>query len=186
MSLRIVGGDLKGRRLPVPPAGVRPTGARMREALFSMWAPRLTGCTFLDLFAGSGIMAFEALSRGAERAFLVDADGRGVSRLQTLARELVGDRARVLRGRLPARLIGKPQAQADLVFADPPYRYTAHEALLAALTPWLAVDAEVAIEHSARSDLPPVVGPLARFDVRTWGESRVSRYSLAGTATSVE
>lgn len=151
-----------------------------------MWAPQLEGCSFLDLFAGSGVMAFEALSRGARSALLVEADARSAARLETLALELVGDRARVLRGRLPKLLARAPQANADLAFADPPYRFSGYEGLLLALAPWLTPGAEVAVEHSVRGETPSVVGQLERFDLRTWGDSSVSRYRLGTATTSVE
>jgi 16S rRNA (guanine966-N2)-methyltransferase len=186
MSLRIVGGDLRGRRLPAPSPGVRPTAARVREALFSIWAQQISGCAFLDLFAGSGVMALEALSRGARSATLVEGSARVAGALVHTSRTLVGTRARVLRGQLPKILNTTRSTPFELVFADPPYEFVDHGALLEALPPWLTAGAEVAIEHSVRTETPVAIGSLRRFDLRAWGESGVSRYRLETDSSSVE
>jgi len=183
VSLRIIAGSLSGRCLEVPKRGVRPTSARVREALFSIWSEQLTGCFFLELFAGSGVMAFEALSRGAARALLIDAEPRVARGLANAAGRLVPGRAQIHRARLPAALRTlTPRAGGyDLVFADPPYRFDGHARLLAAAVPWLAMGGELALEHRAGGnpgcgEPPTSIGALRCFDRRRWGESAVSRY----------
>jgi 16S rRNA (guanine(966)-N(2))-methyltransferase RsmD len=119
--VRIVGGELRGRRLAAPPrrsSAIRPTSDRAREAIFSILG-EVGGAGVLDLFAGTGALALEALSRGAAGAVLVDTD-------VSLARRNVGalgleDRCRVVRDDA-LRFLRATDERFDLVFCDPPYR----------------------------------------------------------------
>ncbi|HYX26428.1 MAG TPA: 16S rRNA (guanine(966)-N(2))-methyltransferase RsmD [Thermoanaerobaculia bacterium] len=179
-GVRITGGDFRGRALAVPP-GARPTEGRVREALFSIWRERLEGARVLDLFAGSGAVALEALSRGALSALAVDADLRKVKIVQGNADRLGERLLEIRRLNLPAglaRLVEQGAGPFDLVFADPPYGFDAYADLLQGVVPLLAPDAEMAAEHSARRELPLEAGPLTRVDVRRYGESAVSFYRL--------
>jgi len=151
-SLRITAGALRGRRLPVPPHDVRPTSERARQAFFNIVGPRINGARFLDLFAGSGIFSFEAVSRGAASAQAVDRDRGNVERIERLAKEwdmpvkaVAGDVVPTL------RRLGET---FDIVYADPPYDYHAYDELLDAINAHvsLAPDALVAVEHRRRSD----------------------------------
>jgi 16S rRNA (guanine966-N2)-methyltransferase len=182
-GVRVTGGTLRGRALPVP-ASARPTEGRVREALFSIWRDPVAapGCRFLDLFAGSGVVGIEAASRGAFEVLCVDDDAAAVRLLAATAAALGERLVTVRRLTLPAglaRLAAAGVGRFDLVFADPPYRFDAHAALLTAVAPLLATDAEVAVEHSARHDLPLVAGPLVRTGARRYGESALSFYRLA-------
>jgi 16S rRNA (guanine966-N2)-methyltransferase len=179
VAVRVTGGEFRGRTLAVP-AGSRPTEGRVREALFSIWADRLAGARFLDLFAGSGAVGIEAAGRGAGRVVCIDSDPRAVKAIgENLSRLQVGEGViEVRRLNLPgglSRLAGS--GAFDLIFADPPYAFAGHAALLAAAAPLLAEGGEIAVEHSARGELPAAVGPLARTDVRRYGESSVSFYN---------
>jgi 16S rRNA (guanine(966)-N(2))-methyltransferase RsmD len=177
-GVRITGGEFRGRGLAVPP-GARPTEGRVREALFSIWSDELGGARFLDLFAGSGVVALEALSRGVLSALAVDDDPRAVKILEANAARLGETLLQIRRLALPgglARLMEQSVGPFDLVFADPPYNFDFYEDLLQGLPPLLAPDAEVAVEHSSRRDLPLEAGPLTRVDVRRYGESAVSFY----------
>ncbi|MBL8989813.1 MAG: 16S rRNA (guanine(966)-N(2))-methyltransferase RsmD [Gemmatimonadetes bacterium] len=121
---RIVAGEFGGRRLAVPAdRRVRPTADRVREAWFSIVAPRLDGAVVLDLFAGSGALGLEAVSRGASRAVLVDLNPPSVAAIRANVASLgVADRVEVVRQdafRYLDRLEGRV---FDLAFADPPYR----------------------------------------------------------------
>jgi 16S rRNA (guanine966-N2)-methyltransferase len=167
--MRIVAGRLGGRRFQAPPGtDTRPTSDRVREALFSALGP-LDGEAVLDLFAGSGGLTLEALSRGASRAILVECDPRAaaVIRRNLDALRIGGDEARVrrrdaLKALRDAREAGETY---DLVFLDPPYR------LAAGLGPELA------------QALPPVLAPGARVV----GESdRRTPLDLPGLGTTFE
>lgn len=152
-TLRITAGALRGRRIPVPPGGLRPTSERARQGFFNIAAPRLQGSRFLDLFAGSGVFAFEAVSRGAAAATAVDADPRNIEGIARRAKEwsapvnaVSGDVLKVL-----PRL---GRSEFDLVYADPPYDYPDYDELLAGIDEHLRLSAGalVGIEHRRRSD----------------------------------
>jgi 16S rRNA (guanine(966)-N(2))-methyltransferase RsmD len=185
--LRISGGALRGRAVAVPP-GARPTEGRVREALFSIWGERVRGASFLDLFAGSGAVGIEAASRGARRVLCVEEDPRAVRTLRENVDALGGA---VGEGTIAARRLPLPRGLAflveasepafDLIFADPPYVFTAYERLIEELAPLLAAGGEAAVEHSARAPLPERVGALARTGERRYGETALSFY---GRATS--
>jgi 16S rRNA (guanine966-N2)-methyltransferase len=177
MSVRIVAGEL-ARRLLRAPAGIRPSEARVRAALFSIWADRLAGARFLDLFAGSGAVGLEAVSRGALAATFVEADRR-VATLLARNLTLAPAGAVVLRrGRLPDELaaLAAVDERFDLVFADPPYAFVAYAELLTGCAAVLAAEGEMALEHSARTPTPEEVEPLVRISQRRYGESALSLY----------
>jgi 16S rRNA (guanine966-N2)-methyltransferase len=157
----------------------------IREALFSRWQGRLAGARLLDLFAGSGAVGLEAVSRGAAEAVCVEGR-RAVERelARAVQRLSVGNVA-VRLARLPSEA-GKiqPDGGFDLVFADPPYDFTRWEALLSVVADWLADRAEVALEHSVRVELPQEVGGLVRSSARRYGESCLSFYSAEPVGTS--
>ena len=117
--MRIVAGELGGRRLAAPRGGdVRPTTDRVREALFSILGD-VSGLSVLDLFAGTGALGLEAISRGAAGATLVDVDvGSAEANVEALG---VSDRCEVVRGDA-IRFLGRDPGSYDLVFCDPPYR----------------------------------------------------------------
>lgn len=127
-SVQVIGGRWRGRRIRFPDGeGLRPTPSRLRETLFNWLAPALRDARVLDLFAGSGVLAIEALSRGARSAVLVDASPAACAQLDRELAALAGVDARVVRADaldFLARRTGEP---FDLVFLDPPY----HRGLLA-------------------------------------------------------
>jgi 16S rRNA (guanine966-N2)-methyltransferase len=174
---RIISGLARGRRLRVPPSGVRPTGDRAREGLFNSLGSLLDldGAAVLDLYAGSGALGLEALSRGAAQAVLVENGPRvlPVLRANVTAVGLPG--ARVVAGSVPTVVAGAPPARFDLVLADPPYAVPAAEVLgvLAALVAgeWLAPGAVVAVERSAREEPWEWPTPLAGIRDRRYGEA---------------
>lgn len=167
---RIIAGRLGGRRLlALPPrVEVRPTGERVREAIFSALHDRVVGARVLDLFAGSGALAIEALSRGAAQAIVVDRDPAVVRHL-TGQREALALTAQmtVVRAEAPDWLRASTSlAPVDLVFLDPPYAggEAVVEACLAALVEhgWLADDADVIVERARiRGQAPPLRLPPA-------------------------
>jgi 16S rRNA (guanine966-N2)-methyltransferase len=175
--MRVVAGRLGGRRLVAPPGeGTRPTSDRVREALFSALGP-LDGERVLDLFAGSGALAIEALSRGAERAVLVERDRRAAAVIRRNLDELglARDEAQV-RVRDALRALEDARATAetyDLVLIDPPYRLAAGlgPALAEALPAVLAPGGRVVTESDRRAPLE-VAGLEARFE-RRYGDTLV-------------
>ncbi|HZC72173.1 MAG TPA: 16S rRNA (guanine(966)-N(2))-methyltransferase RsmD [Jatrophihabitans sp.] len=159
--MRIVAGLAKGRRLGAPTGdATRPTSDRAREALFSSLASLLdlAGARVLDLFAGTGAVGLEALSRGAAAAVLVESDRAAAEVLRRNADAVGLPGATVVRRTAAAYLADVPDEPFDLVFADPPYDLDdgALAELLAALGSrgWLAGDAIVVVERSARGAAP--------------------------------
>jgi 16S rRNA (guanine966-N2)-methyltransferase len=157
--LRIVGGRHRGRRLRFP-AGVeiRPTPDRVRETLFNWLQPRIVGARVLDLFAGSGALGLEALSRGAAHVTFVEKDRRAAAGIDALAREWQEPAVAVSCGDALAWLAraARTEAPHDLVFLDPPYDADLLAAAAAALVAHgrLAPDARVYLERRAREALP--------------------------------
>jgi 16S rRNA (guanine966-N2)-methyltransferase len=181
---RVGSGTLRGRVLRALPsgiAGVRPTGSRVREAIFDRLQAEVRGAVVLDLFAGTGALAIEALSRGADRATLVDVQPRVVRFLKEQIRELsLADRAVVWCAAAREFLRSPPIAATphDLVLLDPPYDETAAQvpALLAALATggWLKGDALVVCEYERSRGSPPELTALwSREAARTYGQTGV-------------
>lgn len=174
---RLIAGAAGGRRLAVPPSGVRPTGDRAREGLFNSLGTLLDvdGAVVLDLYAGSGALGLEALSRGAAEVVLVESGARvlPVLRKNLAAVGLPG--ARVISGSVPAVVAGPPPARFDLVLADPPYATPVEEVLrvLSALVEgdWLAEEAVVVVERSAREEPWEWPTPLVGLRDRRYGEA---------------
>ena len=180
--LRVGGGEGRGRVLRVG-SGSRPTEARVRAALFSIWQDRVVSCRFLDLFAGSGAAGLEALSRGAAYGCLVDSEPRPLSALRHNARELLGgeldgSRIRILRRRLPTDLRGVAGGPFDLAFADPPYNFRDYDGLLTSTVPLLEAHGEFVVEHSGRRSVEACEG-LRGIDRRRYGETCLSFFAAA-------
>lgn len=155
--MRIVAGLAKGRRLAPPAEGTRPTSDRAREALFNSVAALLDldGARVLDLYAGTGAVGLEALSRGAAQAVFVESN-RGAAEILRRNADAVGlPGVRIVRRPVATFLADPSEAPFDLVFADPPYSLddAALGAMLAALASehWLAADAVVVVERPARA-----------------------------------
>lgn len=168
-ELRITGGDLGGRRIRVPRGAVRPTTERVREAIFSILGD-LSGARVLDLFCGSGALAIEALSRGAEEATLVDTDPRTArDNLELLD---LAERARTVRATAARFLKTAESASFDLVLCDPPYRLA--DRLAADLDPEicrvLAEGGRVVAETSPDRPLPLTLPLLTE---RAYGDTLV-------------
>jgi 16S rRNA (guanine966-N2)-methyltransferase len=186
VSPRIIGGAAGGRRLAVAPGRMtRPTSDRAREGLFAtVEAIRggLTGARVLDLYAGSGAVGLEALSRGATDVLLVEADARAARVIRENAAALGLAGARVVNDRADRLLARGPGdlARRDFVFADPPYRVSDSELarVLSALADWLAPGALVAVERATRSGAPAWPAGYETDRSRRYGEATVW-YGLA-------
>ncbi|MFP5246717.1 MAG: 16S rRNA (guanine(966)-N(2))-methyltransferase RsmD [Thermoanaerobaculia bacterium] len=151
--IRITGGTLRGRRIPVPKDLVRPTSERARQAFFNIVGERLHEARFLDLFAGSGIFSFEAVSRGASEAVAVDASRAHSAAIEKAARTLEAP-IRTVTAELPSGIKRLGTQVFDVIYADPPYAFEHYDALLTAIDNGLALApaAVVAIEHRRRTD----------------------------------
>jgi 16S rRNA (guanine966-N2)-methyltransferase len=173
---RITGGELKGRRLRVPRAGVRPTTGMVREAIFSMLGS-VVGMRVLDLFAGSGALGIEALSRGASEATFVDRDTAAVRRnLEELGLSSAVERSDVPRW-LERVASGPSPASYDLILCDPPYRLAAAlgDDLSARLPRVAGEGAKLVLETSARKPLDLGL-PVIRE--REYGDTLLRIHSL--------
>jgi 16S rRNA (guanine966-N2)-methyltransferase len=183
--VRIVAGTARGRPLLTPKGkGIRPTADRVRETVFNVLGQWMDGMRVLDLYAGTGALALEALSRGAERAVLVD-DDREATRLCRQNAEGLGFSGRVEILAMPvpraAGLLARRAATFDLVFADPPYaaRVVTDVLELVARHRLLAPGGTLVIEHDRREPAPDAHAEFARVDQRRFGDTQVSFYRSA-------
>src|SRR5256885_3958653 len=154
-KLRVAGGEARGRRLKAP-KNIRPTQGMVKQAIFNMVGPRIEGATVLDLFAGSGALGIEALSRGAASVTFVDQEPRGLAILrQNLDALGFKDRARVVRADVVRWLEASPDSvrSADFVLLDPPYDDVVLDKALRVLDREVS-GATVLAEHSRRQSLP--------------------------------
>jgi 16S rRNA (guanine966-N2)-methyltransferase len=175
--MRIVRGSLGGRVLRAPHgAATRPTSEKVREAIFNI-LPDVEGMAVLDLFAGSGALGIEALSRGAAHATFIDQAKPALAALRSNLRELgIDDRSTVLAGdavALGARHV--PASPWQLVFVDPPYRSDLAVRSVQTLA-HCAPDVVIVIEHDRRNAPPDALGSLLRTDQRRYGDTLVSFY----------
>src|SRR3954465_15575475 len=174
---RLISGVARGRRLKVPASGVRPTGDRAREGLFNSLGSLLDleGARVLDLYAGSGALGLEALSRGAAEVVFVESGPKvlPVLRANVAAVGLPG--GRVVAGSVPTVVAGPAPARFDLVLADPPYATPVAEVrgVLRALVEagWLADGAVFVGERSSREEPWEWPTPLAALRDRRYGEA---------------
>ena len=164
-SVRVIGGRLRGRKLPVPGvSGLRPTPDRVRVTLFNWLQPRIEQARCLDLFAGTGVLGVEALSRGAAHVSFVEADSRLAIAIETSLRNFGLAELGHVHAQDAAVFLRRVAPQPfDIVFLDPPYTLPLQR-LLAALEPWLAPDALVYAERAQSTGLPEVcaIGPLIK------------------------
>jgi 16S rRNA (guanine966-N2)-methyltransferase len=184
--LRIIAGELRGRRIAVPPGeGVRPTADRVREALFSILGSAVHEARVLDAYAGSGALGFEALSRGAARATFLEADRRAVRTLQANAAALGAvDRSTVHHGRVIDILRrGAVAGPFDLVFADPPYEGAEAGPFLALAASVLAEGGVVVLERDTRAGAA-AAGELERTRTARYGRCCLDFYTRSGPAAT--
>ena len=155
--VRIIGGTWRRRHIPIPEGlRIRPTPDRVRETLFNWLGPFLPGAVCLDLFAGSGVLGFEALSRGAARAVLVEQDARAIGALAKLREEL-GAQAEIVRSDAAVFLERAGKGLFDIAFVDPPYSKDVSP-VLEALLPALAPGARVYVERERGDSWPELPG----------------------------
>jgi 16S rRNA (guanine966-N2)-methyltransferase len=177
---RIIAGAHGGRRLSAPAGALtRPTSDRVREAFFSSLDSMidLSGARFADLYAGSGAVGLEALSRGASHALLVESDARAARTIRdNIVALRVGNAARLVTGKVSQVLAGPPDGGPyDVIFADPPYAVDATEITevqnLLVENGWLAPDAVVALERATRGGTMTWVDGVTAERSRRYGET---------------
>jgi len=152
-SIRIIGGSLRRSRLLVPKSpGLRPTPDRIRETLFNWLAPVLPGSYCLDLFAGTGVLGIEAVSRGAGKAILLEQDLRLIMALRDNLERLQIANAQAIHTDALDWLQHSPR-RFDVVFVDPPFASALWPLVLQRLRPWLAEGARVYVEWPKKHDL---------------------------------
>jgi 16S rRNA (guanine(966)-N(2))-methyltransferase RsmD len=184
--MRIVAGKARGRPLlgPKGQGPLRPTADRVRETLFNVLGQWFDGQDVLDLFAGTGALALEALSRGARKAVLVDSDKVAIELCRKNA-EALGFLDQVEIWKLPfdrgLERLGREGRVFQLVFADPPYAARVTADILDRLVAANVLDAEatVCVEHDRREAPPEKCGPLVRGDSRRFGDTVISLYRFA-------
>lgn len=191
--MRIIGGSAKGRRLAGPGRGrrrhnsIRPTSDRAREAIFNLLAADIPGSFVLDLFAGTGAMGLEALSRGAEKAVLVDNTPQALRLIEknieicSFEKQAVCKRADLTRSWFFLEEF-QPERGFDLVFMDPPYDLDITGLILEKLSRAgiLAEKALVIAEIRSKKKIPRQAGRLLLYDQRSYGEAGFWLYSAAG------
>lgn len=160
----------------MPPKGTRPTSDRVREALFSSLEAMmdLDGAQVLDLYAGSGALGFEALSRGAEHATFVESDKRAAEVLKANAKEL-GFANTTIANRTAEAYVSAEGEKFDVVFADPPYAVTDDEIekVLRGIAPRLAEDAVLIVERASRSSEPAWPDGVEPLRAKRYGDTAV-------------
>jgi 16S rRNA (guanine966-N2)-methyltransferase len=176
--MRIIAGEFKGRRLEAPRwDGLRPTSDKLRETLFNILAPRVSGAAVLDLFAGTGAVGLESLSRGARHVVFVEHDRRAAALIAAnVARCGVRDRCVIIRDTaervLQKTIAGEP---FDLVMLDPPYDHAALEPVIARAGTHLAPGGLLVLEHASRRAVGPVEGLMITRTVRS-GDSSLTMF----------
>lgn len=176
--LRIIAGQWRGRRFRFPPLDIRPTPDRVRETLFNWLQPRIEGAHCLDLFAGSGALGLEALSRGAASVLFVEQQRSAVTALEQLLQAWQAAGASVYCGSALHYLEGSPRQRFDLVFLDPPYADDLLRASAMALEPgWLKPDARIYLEHARRTAPPTLPARWRELRAGTAGEVRYHLYA---------
>jgi len=154
-TLRIIAGRWRGRKFRFPPLDIRPTPDRVRETLFNWLAPRIESAYCLDLFAGSGALGLEALSRGAAEVMFVEQARAAAGAIERLLADWHASGGTVLCQEAVGYLSAPAPRRFDVVFLDPPYGSGALERCAALLQQgWLASGARIYVEHARREPLP--------------------------------
>jgi 16S rRNA (guanine966-N2)-methyltransferase len=178
--MRIIGGRHRGRRLHTPDwPGLRPTSDRLRETLFNVLAPEVEGARVLDVYAGTGAVGLEAVSRGALSVTFVEKDRRAVALLRRNA-EAVGDGACAIVARDAVAALRAPMSERfDIVFLDPPYAESARDEALLLASRHVAAGGVLVLEHATREPAPGTTGALVRVRTLRQGDSSLAFYRAA-------
>lgn len=184
-EVRIISGRFKSRRLKAaPPAGIRPTSDKLRETIFNILGPRVSGSIFLDGCAGMGGVGLEAVSRGAAMVHFVDQNRRACKFIRENLQALeVEDGFRILEMDLAKALglLAKEEVRFDIAYVDPPYKAEdVYEATLRAFStrPLLSGDGLLILEHSKRTEMPESAGNLRLVRSLVQGDAALAFYRL--------
>lgn len=179
--MRITGGTLCGRRVETPEGVIRPAMDRMRESVFAILGD-LTGCSFLDLFSGSGIIALEAASRGADPVEAVEMDP--LKRPTILKNVAIAEKRIECRFMAVELYVKRGKRSFDLVFCDPPFPYRYKQDLVASISAskLVAPGSRVLIHRPREDRFPDAMEGLALEDRREYGRSIVDFYRLLGSS----
>ncbi len=183
--MRIIAGTYRSRRIEAPSGrNTRPTLDKVREAVFSSLGGFFDGGTVLDLYAGSGAIGFEALSRGMDRAVFADSDRNAVRVIRENAKLLdVTDQCFVypMKAEKVLSLLSEEGSSFDLVYLDPPYRRQENERIASRLCEegLLKTDAVVVIESLKEEQFSETIGRLKRYKEAVYGISRISYYKMS-------
>lgn len=180
--MRITGGKFRG--IPIKAPGgkrTRPTSDKVREALFSTLGDRVTGARVLDLFAGSGALAIEALSRGADSAVLIEKDNAAIAVVrQNLEKTGLKGKTKVLRADFRSALskLSRDGERFDIIFIDPPYEGNMLEESLSALEKKCVTTDEsiIVVEHFAKTAPPKSISGIPLNRTRAYGQTSLSYY----------
>ena len=179
--MRIIAGSLKGRQLNTPTGiGLRPTSAKLRETLFNVIGPKISGANVIDAFAGTGAVGIEALSRGAAHVTFIEYDNRTI-RLTTENIRRCGIKVgyEIIFGSFKETMKKNFSVEEfDLIFLDPPYDEDGLKEIIKSAEPKLAVDGLLVIEHSKRRRAPGVAGRMRRMRTLLSGDSSLDFYQL--------
>ncbi|MCC6347142.1 MAG: 16S rRNA (guanine(966)-N(2))-methyltransferase RsmD [Nitrospirales bacterium] len=184
--MRISGGSAKGRKIGFrkaflrkgEDAALRPTSAKVREALFNILAARIGGAVFLDLYAGTGAVGMEALSRGAEQALFVESSSLRVNLIKDLIERFgFGGRASVVKEDATL-FLKRSEDRFDIIFVDPPYESGELETALPLIAgrELLQEGGAIVVEHPSRRVPPSDVGILERVKTYRYGDTSLSLY----------
>ena len=184
--MRVIAGAFKGRRLTTPTwDGLRPTSDRLRETLFDILGERVVDAEFIDVFAGTGAVGIEALSRGAAHVTFVEADGRAVRLIAENLRRCGREAGyTMLRGPLRRAWRRMGDLAANLIFLDPPYEFEELDDVVTDAAGHLAVDGLLVVEHATRRALADEAGRLRRVRRVSAGDSTLSFYETATDGAS--
>ncbi len=181
--LRVISGSAKGRKLKVPAGlSIRPTPDRVKESLFNILTGKIEGACFLDLFAGTGNVGIEALSRGAVCAVFVENNGKHVKVIiENLGIAGLAERAKVIKSDVGTALkkLARENIKFDIVFMDPPYNTNLAENALLLLeeNDLVEVSGLVIVESSSQKEMPSGVGRLVISRQEKYGDTKLTFYS---------
>lgn len=173
--MRITGGSYRGRNIKCPPGIIRPAMDRMRESLFSILG-NISGCSFLDLFSGSGLVGIEAASRGADPVILVEKDFK---KKYTIRENISFVEESITLILSPVeKFIKSGKSKFDLIYLDPPFNYKKKTRLIELIgdADILKPDGEIIMHYPDEDDIPETIGPFQMTDRRAYGRSILKFY----------